>query len=279
MHLFEHDNFRNYLRDFIAAQKKVDSTFSIRGFASLCGFGSHSFLVHVLKGEKNLRSDSVEKMLPVLGLHGREAIYFRSLVFYNQADSAAERDRYLQELKQIRGKTSFARIREDQWAYYSQWYLPVLRELAVHAPWLGDYAKLGRMVRPQISPRLAKEGIELLVRIGLLRKFAGDRYAQQDAIVSAEGVPGVVFRTVRSEYMLRAIEAAESLPKEQRHASYAVFGTSQEAFSRISAKLDELRKEILAAATKDEPVEQVVALNFQAFPVSQSWAIKSRETK
>jgi len=271
MKIFGYDNFRNYLRDFIAEQKAADTAFSIRSFAHQCGFGSHSFLVHVLKGEKNLRSDSTEKLLPALNLHGREASFFRLLVLYNQAASAAERGRYLQELKQIRGTTAFARVREDQWAYYSQWYLPVLRELVVHAPWTNDYNRLGHMVRPQISARMAREGVELLLRIGLLRKKAAGRYEQQDAIVSAEGVPGVVFRTVRSEYMLRAIEAAESLPKDQRHASYAVFGTSQAAFERINSKLDEIRKEILASATKDEPVEKVVAVNLQAFPVSQFW--------
>lgn len=267
--LLEYDNYRFFLRDLLAEKKTLQPHFSLRAFSLRCGFASHSFLVHLLKGERNLSLESIEQILPALSLSGKEANYFRTLVQYNQATSAANREKYLKELIRQREGAFHTRLQKDQWEYYRYWYLPVLRELAVASPWLGDYGKLGKLVRPAISAKEAKDGVDLLVRIGLLKKMASGQFKLQNQVVSAEGVPGVVFRSVRSEYMLRALEAAEILPKEERHASYAVMGTSREAFVRISAKLDDLRKELLSAYAEQGPVECVFAVNLQAFPVSQ----------
>jgi uncharacterized protein (TIGR02147 family) len=279
VNLFGYDNFRTYIRDYIDDRKREVHGFSLRAFAARCGFASHSFLVHVLQGEKNLRLDSIERLLIAMEIHGREASYFRALVLYNQSGTASDRERYLKELNHLRAGSSYARVREDQWAYYSKWYLPVLRELVVVTSWHGDFAKLGKMVRPAITAKEASEGVDLLLRIGLIKRITGARFALQDQVVSAEGVPGVVFRSVRSEYMLRALEAAETLPKEDRHASYAVLGTSYAAFERINEKMNELRQDILSAYADSEPVECVFAVNLQAFPVSVSIVPKRDASK
>ncbi|HSQ40643.1 MAG TPA: TIGR02147 family protein [Fibrobacteraceae bacterium] len=277
MTVFEYDNYRFFLRDFLQGKKLQG--LSVRSFARRCGFSSHSFLIHVLKGERNLRMDSVERLLPALDLEGREALYFRSLVHFNQAKTVQDLERYGSELRLLREKSPFARVRNDQWEYYSQWYLPVLRELAVFAPWGGDYTLLGKWVRPAITARMAREGVELLVRIGLLKKMASGHFSLRDELVSAEGVPGVIFRDVRGQYLLRAMEASQNLGREDRHVSYAVLGTSRRAFERISQKMDELRIELLESFAKGEPVECVYAVNFQAFPVSSFWGAPQERGK
>lgn len=266
---FEYDNYRKFLQDFLEEQKQFKKGFSLRAFTKRCGFSSHSFLAHVLKGERNIRFDSIEKLLRGLKLAGSEASYFRTLVFYNQSDNQADRNRYLIELQQIRGNSGYVKVIQDQWEYYSRWYLPVLRELAPLPHWKGNFQILAKSLLPVITEKEAKEGVALLVRIKLLRKIAGERYELADELVSAEGVPGIVFREARTQYMLRAIEATESLGPEVRHASYAVLGTSRKAYERISQKLTELRLEIMNSFAKNHDVECVYAVNLQAFPVSQ----------
>jgi uncharacterized protein (TIGR02147 family) len=269
MTLFEYDNYRKFLQDFLNEQKKSKKGFSLRSFTKRCGFSSHAFLANVLKGERNLRVNSIGKLMQGLNLGDGESSYFKTLVFYNQAETAEDRKKYLTELQQIRGNSGYVKIIQDQWEYYSRWYLPVLRELAPLKHWMGNYKVLAKSVRPTISEKEAKEGIALLVRIKLLKKLAGERFALADDLVSAEGVPGVIFREARTQYMLRGIEAAENLGPDVRHASYAVIGTSKKAYERISQKMTELRLEIINSFATDNDVECVYAINFQAFPVSQ----------
>jgi len=266
---FEYDNYRQFLREYIEEQKKFRKSFSLRGFTKRCGFTSHSFLAHVLKGERNLRFDSIEKLLYGLNLEGAEASYFRALVFFNQSTTVKDRKRYLLELQQIRGTSNYVNIIQDQWEYYSRWYLPVLRELAPLSFWKGNYKILGKAVFPSISEKEAKDGLALLVRIKLLKKMAGERFELADKVVSAAGVPGVIFREARTQYMLRAMEASENLGPEDRHVSYAVIGTNRKSYERICQKINELRLEIINSFASDHEVEGVYAINFQAIPVSQ----------
>ena len=181
----------------------------------------------------------------------------------------------MQELKRLRGQSSFAKVRESQYAYYDRWYLPILRELVVHGNWNGSFSKLAKLVRSPISAKEAQDGVELLLRIGLIKRIAGGRYAQVDSLVSAEGIPGVVLRQARTEYMLRAIEATETLSKTERHASYAVIGTTRKKFEEYSQRMDELRREFLQSLDSAEPVECVYAVSFQAFPLTNSFEDKT----
>jgi len=268
--VFVYDNYRVLLRDLMEEMRKRSKAYTLRALAQRAGFASHSFLSHLLRGERKLSLESAEKLAPALGLQGRRAQYFRTLVQFNQAETAAERERSLLELKKLRGSSYVAKVNESQYAYYDRWYLPVLRELAVYGNWRGDYVKLGRMLRNPISAKEAQEGVALLLRIGLLKRIAGERFALTDVLVSADGVPGVVFRQARTEYLLRAIEATENLPKTERHASYAVLGTTRKKFEEYTQRMDALRREFLQGLDPDDPVEAVYAVCLQAFPLTHS---------
>jgi uncharacterized protein (TIGR02147 family) len=268
--LFTYDNYRIFIRDYLDFQKSHKYGASLRSFSKKAGFSSHSFLTHLIKGERNLSAESIEKMIPALGLSGRQASYFRTLVLYNQSLTAKEKQSYLQELKVFRGDTLFYKVQQAQFDYYSHWYMPVLRELACTKSWNGNYSVLASMLSPAISESEARQGVLTLVSIGLLRKKAGDKFTLQDNVITAEGIPGVIFRSARSEFMLRAIEASETLPKEERHTSYAVIGTTEAKFNDICETLDSVRKKILQSLDESDPVECVYCINLQAFPVSKT---------
>jgi uncharacterized protein (TIGR02147 family) len=266
--IFEYDNYRHYLKDFVAWQRSFNDNFSLRYLAIKAGFRSHSFLHNVISGKRNLTLESIGKVCKAISLNRKESLYMRSLVLFNQSKTYQERDEALKDMSKIRQTIEFYRVQENQYAYYGQWYLPILREIAVYSDWKGDYRKLSQMVRPAISTEQAKQGIATLTEIGMLKSVGENRYIQTQQVVTAEEVPGYIFREARTQYMLRAMEAAESMPMTERHISYAVLAMSRKTFVEITRLLDEERKKALVMATEDEKIDAVYAINIQVFPLT-----------
>ncbi len=268
--LFEYDNYRHYLLDYMAWNRSFNKKFSLRYLALKAGFSSHSFLDSVVKGSRNLTLESVGKVAKALRLGRREKLFFEALVAYNQAKTFPEREEAFREMKKIRKTVQFYRLQESQYAYYSHWYLPVLRELAVYSDWNGDYRRLAKLVRPVIAPDQAEGGIKTLIEIGMLSRNTDGTLSQTEQVVSAEEVPGYIFREARTQYMLRAIEAAETLPASERHVSWAVMAMSRKTWGEITRLLDEERKKALVMASEDEEVDAVYAVNIQVFPLTDT---------
>ncbi len=270
--VLEYDNYRLYLKDHFEHRRSTRYGSSLRQFAASSGFSSNAFLTQILKGTRNLSAESTEKLIIGLGLTGSKAAYFRALVFFNQAKKADLKQHYLNELKELRNQSLFHKVRPGQFDYYKYWYLPVLLELAVSVPFKGNYAKLGALVRPCLTKKEVQEGLEILERIHLLKKEDSGKYTRMNTLISGENIPGVIVRTIRSEMLLRALEASDSVPKDQCHLAYSIFGTTEEKFKQVTEKMDAYRKEIINLLLEEEETDKVFCMQFNAFPLTNSIA-------
>jgi uncharacterized protein (TIGR02147 family) len=268
--IYEYDNYRFFLRDYFREQKRLKDMFSHRYFARRAGFASSSFCAHVIDGKRNLTERSLYKMMRGLKLTGKASSYFSALVAFNQAKTVEEREDNFRVLKRLRKSTDLYRINRKQWAYYDEWYYPVIRELVAYAHWRGDYRTLGELVRPSVSADKAREAVETLVAIGMLRPTDDGGYEQASEGVTGGDVPPSVTRNARKEFLLRAIEATETLSVDERHVAGVTVAMSRENYESLVAKMDELRRMVLAAAIDEPDVDRVYQFNFQAFPLSES---------
>jgi uncharacterized protein (TIGR02147 family) len=267
--IFEYDNYRFFLRDYFAEQKTVKRAFSHRFFASKAGFASSSFCAHVIEGKRNLAPDSLHRMLKGLGISGRVASFFENLVFFNQSKTIEDREAFFRKIEQIRRNAGFYKVNNQQYAYYDEWYYPVIRELAVYAPWGGDFKTLGKLVIPVISPEKARLAIETLVSIGLLGYREDGTLYQSECAVTAETVPIQITRKTRKEFLLRALESIDTMGVDKRHVSGVTAAMTAQTYSRFIGEIDELRKRILSTAAEENTVDAVYQFNFQALPLSQ----------
>lgn len=275
--IYEYDNYRFFLRDYFREQKRLRATFSHRFFARRAGFSSSSFCAHVIEGKRNLTTKSLRQMNRGLGLGGRAAKYFETLVFYNQSKTIEERESFARVLQRIRKAANFYKVNQRQYAYYDQWYHPIIRELAVFSDWNGDFARLGAMVRPSISADKAKKAVETLVSVGLLVVDENGEYRQVSEALTAEGVPPVVTRAFRREYLHLAGHAMEELEIKDRHVSGVTVAMSRARFDHLCARLDDIRREVLENAIDDTHVDGVYQFNFQAFPMTNEGIVRNRE--
>ena len=267
-HLFDYDDFRKFMQDYFEEQKKMRSVFSHRFFAAKAGFSSSSYCLNVIRGRFNLTPKSIEKISKAMDFEPLQKEYFEALVQYNQAQQVDERDQAWEQILQIRRQIEFTHVTTREQAYFSKWYYPVIRELAVESDWNGDFRVLARSLTPQITTEEAREAVKNLLEWGLLKK-EGERYERVSQMLDAAEIPPIALRKIRREYIQHAIGAVESMPKNERFAAFTTLAMSEKSYNYAVEVLEEARKKIIARAANDLDVERVYEMMLVAFPMSK----------
>lgn len=267
-HLFDYDDFRKFMQDYFDEQKKLRAVFSHRFFAAKAGFSSSSYCLNVIRGRFNLTPKSIEKIAKAMDFEPLQKEYFEALVQYNQAQQVNERDQAWEQILQIRKQIEFTHVTTREQAYFSKWYYPVVRELAVESDWKGDFRTLARSLTPQITTEDAREAVKNLLEWGLLKK-EGDHYEHTSQMLDATEIPPIALRKIRREYVQHAIGAVESMPKEERFAAFTTLAMSESSYNYAVDILEEARKKIIARAANDLNVERVYEMMLVAFPMSK----------
>ena len=267
-HLFDYDDFRKFMQDYFDEQKKQRAVFSHRFFAAKAGFSSSSYCLNVIRGRFNLTPKSIEKISKAMDFEPLQKAYFEALVQYNQAQQVDERDQAWEQILQIRRQIEFTHVTTREQAYFSKWYYPVIRELAVESDWNGDFRVLARSLTPQITTEEARDAVKNLLEWGLLKKD-GERYERVSQMLDAAEIPPIALRKIRREYIQHAIGAVESMPKDERFAAFTTLAMSEKSYNYAVEVLEEARKKIIARAANDLDVERVYEMMLVAFPMSK----------
>ncbi len=279
LNIYLYNDYRTFLKDYFENEKKRSRAFSLRYFARKAGFSSHSFCGFLIRGERNLSSESAERVAKAMSLKGKSADFFKLLVTFNQAKTTDEKERLFREINYLRRNSSFYKLNQNQFAYFQEWFYPVIRELAVYVDWKEDFGLLGKMCEPQISASDAKKAVTALLEMNLIVKHEDGSYSQTSRAVTGENLPLHLVKAARKQYIQMAIDASERMGPGERNISAAIVGLSEEKFKEASEMIDAVRERIVAMAAEDQSVDKVFQLNFQLFPLSRKLGGSCKEKK
>jgi uncharacterized protein (TIGR02147 family) len=270
--VFQFTDFRKYLREFYEDRKRANPRFSHRMIAQKVGFRSSGLFAQILSGQTNLSESMVERFLPFLGLEAQEADYFRLLVRFNQAKSyRAKRDalELLLKYDQVRVRT----LEASQYEYYGSWVPSAVRAIIGFGGFRGDFAALRRRLDPAVTVAEVRRAVELLERLGLVRRKDDGEWEVVDEFISTGSeTRSVAVRNYHGVVMDLARQAMERLPREERNASTVTVGVTAKGWETISRRIDELRREILEIARDAEEADRVYQVNIHAFPLTRQLA-------
>ncbi len=273
--IYDYEDYREYLSDYYKKKKAQNPNFSYQVFSNMAKFKNKSFFHLVISGKKNLGNTSIYKISQAIGHSKKEEEYFQNLVCYNQAKTLKEQNHFLDRLKGVKnsGKQfSKARLlREDQFEYISKWYHAVIRSLINQFGYENDYTWLSRTLDPPILPKEAKKSVELLERLGLIKKQRNGKYIVSDKTIStgkeAHSHAALNFHV---DMIKHALNAAEYQTKNKRFLTGLTLGISQKTYNLICNKLQDFSAEILDIAKNDDDSDCVFQVNFQMFPVTKT---------
>jgi uncharacterized protein (TIGR02147 family) len=267
--LYSYTDYRLFLRDYYEFHKAKNPAFSYRYLAGRAGVNSSAFFKFIIEGKRNLTKQSIIKIAAALRLTDNECEYFENLVFFNQAKTIREKDLFFSRLMQHKKARKAAPIGEEYYEYFAQWYHCVVRELIVMVDIADDWERLGRLLRPRIGAKQAKQSVDLLLRLGFLKKENG-RYIQTEPVLST-GYSIRAHQVIKFqvEMLKNAIESFTVASERERLNSSTTFGISEELFAHYVAMIRDFRLKLMELASLDKKASRVYQLTLNLFPVSE----------
>src|SRR3954465_13106998 len=92
--IFDYTDYRRYLREYYAWAKTNKRGFSHRAFMAKAEMSGPNYFKRVMEGVHNLTENSIPKFAAALELTDSEGEYFKHLVYFNQARTLEEKDKF-----------------------------------------------------------------------------------------------------------------------------------------------------------------------------------------
>lgn len=261
-------DYRKYLEAYYLKRKSVDKKFSHR-FIGKEGKFDPGLFSKILQGKRDISPSMVFRLAALLKLDKKQTEYFQSLVLFNQARLHEERKHQYEKLAALRGAGAKA-VEDHQYEFYSKWYFSALRELLdFHATDGSDCETLARRLKPPIKASEARQGLELLEKLGFAVRDANGRYRVKDKLITTGyGNAALAANNFVMESLDLAKGAIDRFPAAERNLATVTFSIPQKRFAHYEAKLRAFRRELMAEVEKEKGTDIVYQLNVQLFPLS-----------
>jgi uncharacterized protein (TIGR02147 family) len=276
--VFAFTDYRRYLREYYAWAKAHQRGFSHRAFMAKTGMSGPNYFKRVMDGAHNLTGNSIPKFASALGLSEPEAEYFRNLVYFNQAETLEDKDKYFGILMELKSPHSQYVLEKAQYDYYRDWYNIAIREMLSFFRYDGNAAELGKRLAPAVPPKQVKQAIALLEGLGLVAKGEDGSYrATAKFILTDPDVQSLLIPKFHQAMTRMAGEAITRFPKEERYFSSSTVSLSEATYMDIIELIRATRKEVLRKVGEDAEPDRVYHLNMQLFPLTAGPARRKRK--
>lgn len=259
------------MMDAYTAMKAKDKKFSFRYFARVAGFSSHSFLRLIMQGKSNLSSDSIDKVAGAFKFNQEQSRFFKNLVHLNQATNNEDKQTYAREILKSQTYRKIFPLRESQYQYFNNWYSSAIRELVGLAAFKEDFNWIANHLIPKIEPEQAKKSLDDLLKLGLIKRDETGRLVQCETVVSTPAeVSSSYVANWHKQYLKKAAESIDSIPREKRDISAVTLGFSKDNIKIIKEMIANFRKEIVNLALQQNQRDALYQLNIQFFVLADT---------
>lgn len=271
--IFDYTDYRAYLRDYYARQKQVDAKFSHRYFAKQAKFKSPGFLKMVMEGRRNVSTQMAHAFAKAMKLDRKRAAYFETLVLYTQASDPVEKNERLDKLLLLRpGKTAQG-LQGDQLKYYSSKkdYV-IIREMVALPHFREDPKWIAQQLIPPIDPHEAREAIEVLSRLKLLKRDESGRLRHSDAsLATSHDVDSPEVFEFQRAMINNARNALVLFSPDLRDISSMTVPLPLSKLEAVKGMLRDCQMQILRYINESDEnsFDGVFQFNFQCFPVTK----------
>ncbi len=261
-------DYREYLADYQAERQTRNASLSIRALLKKAGITSPSYFRQVVDGSRNLTEKTTEQLLSAMSLNEAESEYFREMVRFCHADSSENKQRCYLRLRELASQAKVRVVGEDSYAFYENWYTPVIRELICLKDFGEDYGRLARSLRPRIGASEAKKSVKLLLDLGFVKPCTGGGYEQSDSLLNTGfEVHSMAVRAFNKQMVGLARDALDAYPSQERHVTGITMGVSRKTYESIVEEIRALHERVLRLVEMDQDQERVYQLCTMVFPV------------
>lgn len=265
--IFDYTDYSAYLRDFYEERRKKVAFFSYRFFGLKIGVDPGN-LVKIMQGKRHLSATGIQSFITYAKLSGREAKYFETLVKFKKAKREKDNQILFEKLMAIQRIDPY-RLEPMQYEFYREWYYTVILALVSSIDFRGDYKELAERVRPPITVKQAQEGVNLLLKLNMIRKDSTGKFIPTNTILTTgESWKSIAIRLFQRQVIQLALDSFERIPPAERDISTATIAIGGDEIDEIKRVTGEYRRAVLQIASASEKPDRVYQLNIQLFPLS-----------
>jgi len=274
--IFAYTDSLLYLKDWFQYQKEKNPHFSYTTFSQKAGFKSRSFIQLVLKDQRSISAKSLFPMLKGLGLKAKEAHFFEALVDFRQAKSHEEKALHWERIRKLGKSSSAAKLRSQEFDFFREWYIAPLREIICNTEFKDDFEDLSQTIQPKITPKQAKDALNLLKDLKLIQQNKKGLWEHSDQHIHASSLSiSHALREFQRTNAELASQALERFPRPERNISTITLGTDEKGFQAINQLISEFQENVVKIVEESDNANRVFQMNVQFFPLSKNF--KTRE--
>jgi uncharacterized protein (TIGR02147 family) len=263
----EYLEYRDFLRDFYNETKSEKPIYSYRFIAKKLSIDP-SFVVKLFQKQRHISGKLIDRCINLVGLKGKDAEYFATLVHFNKAKSDRECKQHYEKLVALKA-VQVTTLDVEQYEFFQKWYYSAILTLLDFYPFKDDYKALGQKLSPPISETQAKKAIELLQKLNLITKTPDGTFGlTRNLITTGEQWRSLAITSFQEETIRLAQESLQRIPKEKRNISTVTITLSKDDLDEANEIIRECRMALLKLAESQKNPEQVYQINIQLFPVT-----------
>lgn len=267
--VFKYLDYRKYLEDMYHYQKiKKGSSFSYRSFSMRAGLSSPNYLKLVMGGQRELTQKTIQKFGKGFDLNKEELAFFEALVLFNKSKTNEEKEFYFSRLKGLKQFISHQNITADQYEYFSNWYIPVIREMVLLKGFKNDPSWVASHIKPRITSHEAKKAIELLLRLGLLAEHDGVMVQSESQLNTGNEIQSMAIWNFHNNMISLAQRSLKETTRERNIAGLTI-ALNKEQFERLNEMVHHFFMESQKMSEEEVIAERVYQLNVQLFSLSK----------
>ena len=265
--VFTYNSYRTFLSDYYQSKKESNPSFSFRFFAKKAGLQSSNYLKLVMDGERSLSHKTVLKFIKGLNLNEWEALYFENLVFFNQAEDESEKAFYAKNMELAKAQHTQVLLTRDQYDVLTHWHPLAIKELGLLPNFQLNSRWIAAKLDHKITPQQAKEAIELLERLNLIKidqksgKIHGTHQSMNTPDVDTSGPVAKFHKTV----LKLANESIEQQSVQERCLNALTVAVNKKDLPIAFQKISKFTKEMNAFFTKEKNYDSIYQLSIQLF--------------
>jgi uncharacterized protein (TIGR02147 family) len=267
--IFDHLDYRQYLRELFDEKKKENQNFSHRSLAQKLSLRAPGHILLVIQGKRRLTEDIALRLAQYLKLSKKECDYLLTLMRYANARTPAEKQYAFEEILSLRMRTS-AKVPVSSYRFYEKWYYSAIRASLDVEPFSGDYSRLAASLIPPITPAEAKQAIELLMETRMaVKEETGMIRPAEPSISTGDLWQSATISHLQRQFIQLAKESIDRVERKEHDISNLTVTVSEETFEVIKKKVRDLRSQIMAMACAEKTPDRVLQVNFQLFPLQK----------
>ncbi len=259
-----------YLSAIYLDAKAKNFGFTYRNYAEALGYGITNYMHLICTAKRKLTVKAAKDLVQALSLKGNQRKYFELLVAHECSKTADEKEKIFEKIIEIKQKSLPQNLERDMMEYLSEWYFPVVRELAWLPNFTPDPEWISTTICPKISPDEAADALKLLYRLGfLIIDEETGRTRPKNAHVTTGSLVQSLSATRYHQVMMElARNAIHAVSAPERDFQALTIPVSEELLGELKADTEAFWRMALTKSECCSEPDRVYQLNIQLFPVS-----------